>query len=183
MVLNSVEPDVVEISVRRVEVTEGENDPGSHPVMSLQGDGLTPHQQNEMTSLLQRWKKAFSSHDEDLGCTGIVKHQIPTGTAPPSRERYRPIPPSLYAELRTLLQNMLDSGVVKESVSPWAAPIMLVKKKDGSWRFCVDYRKLNALTHKDAYPLPRTEESLTGLKVAKWYSTLDLASGYWQVEM
>lgn len=78
---------------------------------------------------------------------------------------------------------MLENSVVSESASPWAAPIVLVKKKDGSWRFCVDYRKLNALTHKDAYPLPRIEEALTGLKSAQYYSTLDLASGYWQVEM
>ena len=183
LVLNSVAPDVVEVAVRRVGVAEGVADIDSHPVMSLQGDGLTPDQQRGMTSLLRRWTKVFASHDEDFGRTGVVKHQIPTGSAPPSRERYRPVPPSLYAELQTLLQNMLDSGVVKESASPWAAPIVLVRKKDGSWRFCVDYRRLNALTHKDAYPLPRIEESLTGLKAARWYSTLDLASGYWQVEM
>ena len=61
---------------------------------------------------------------------------------------------------------MLDSGVVTESSSPWAAPVVLVRKKDGSWRFCVDYRKLNAVTHKDAFPLPRIEETLTGLKQA-----------------
>jgi len=182
LILNSVTPDVVEVAVRRVGVSEVTHDE-SYPVVSLQGDGLTPNQQGEMTNLLRKWKKVFSSHDEDFGCTGVVKHQIPTGTAPPSRERYRPVPPSLYTELRILLQNMLDSGVVKESASPWAAPIVLVKKKDGSWRFCVDYRRLNAVTHKDAYPLPRIEESLTGLKSARWYSTLDLASGYWQVEM
>lgn len=78
---------------------------------------------------------------------------------------------------------MLDSGVVKESSSPWAAPVVLAKKKDDSWRFCVDYRKLNAVTHKDSFPLPRIEESLASLFKAESYSTLDLASGYWQVEL
>lgn len=136
-----------------------------------------------MDSLLRRWREVFAAGDEDFGQTSAVLHSIPTGSAPPSRERYRPIPTSLYPELRGLLQNMLDNDVIKESSSPWAAPIVLVKKKDGSWQFCVDYRKLNALTHKDAYPLPRIEESLTSLKQTAWYSTLDLASGFWQVEM
>eukprot|EP00064_Thunnus_orientalis_P018825 superscaffoldBa00004470_g18931 len=149
LVLNSVAPDIVEVVMRRVGVPEGVNIE-SHPVMSLQGDGLTPDQQREMTSLLRRWTKVFSSHDEDFGCTGFVKHQIPTGSAPPSRERYRPVSPSLYTKLQTLLQNMLENGVVRESASPWTAPIVLVKKKNGSWRFCVDYRRLNSLRHGDA---------------------------------
>lgn len=80
-------PDVVEVEVRRVGIAVMGN-VESHPVMSLQGDGLTPDQQGEMTSLLQRWTKVFSSHDEDFGRTGVVKHQIPTSSAPPSRERY-----------------------------------------------------------------------------------------------
>lgn len=183
LVLNSVAADVVEVEVRHIGTVGGTDATEPHPALTLQGDGLTPDQQRDMTNLLHKWSKAFASYDEDFGCTGVVKHQIPTGSAPPSHERYRPIPPSLYAELRYLLQNMLTSGVVRESASPWAAPIVLVKKKDGNWRFCVDYRKLNALTQKDAYPLPRIEEALTGLKSARWYSTLDLASGYWQVEM
>ncbi|XP_032367401.1 uncharacterized protein LOC116686492 [Etheostoma spectabile] len=180
LVFNNVTADVVEVEVRHIGV---EDTSGPHPAVTLQGDGLTPDQQGELTKLLHKWSKTFACHDEDFGCTSVVKHQIPTGSAPPSRERYRTVPPSLYTELRTLLQNMLTGGVVRESASPWAAPIVLVKKKDGSWRFCVDYRRLNACTHKDAYPLPRIEEALTGLKAARWYSTLDLASGYWQVEM
>lgn len=113
----------------------------------------------------------------------MVQHCIPTGDAAPTRERFRPLPPLLYQEMRSLLAGMLQGGIISESSSPWAAPIVMVRKKDGSWRFCVDYRKLNSVTHKDAFPLPRIEETLTSMTKAKWFSTLDLASGYWQVEV
>ena len=77
---------------------------------------------------------------------------------------------------------MTKQGVIRLSNSPWSSPIVMVRKKDGFWRFCIDYHKLNAMTHKDAYPLPRIEtlESLAG---AQYFTTLDLASGYWQVEV
>ena len=78
---------------------------------------------------------------------------------------------------------MLEQGVVKPSRSPWSSPIVTVKKKDGSWRFCVDYRKLNSVTHQGAYPLPRIDATLDSLAGATYFTTLDLASGYWQVEV
>lgn len=112
LVLNSVAPDVVEIAVKWVRVTKGADDTESHPGMSLREDSLIPEEQKEATSLLQRWTRVFSSHDEDFSCTGAVKHQIPTGSEPPSRKGYRPVPPSLYAELQTLLKHTLNSGVV-----------------------------------------------------------------------
>ena len=85
--------------------------------------------------------------------------------------------------LGRLVRDMLERDVVEPSTSPWASPIVLVKKKDGSTRFCVDYRKLNDITHKDAYPLPRIDATLNTLYDSHWFSTLDLLSGYWQVEI
>ncbi|KAK6171893.1 hypothetical protein SNE40_018316 [Patella caerulea] len=82
-----------------------------------------------------------------------------------------------------MVDEMLTSGVIEPSCGPWASPVVLVKKSDGTLRFCVDYRKLNSLTIKDAYPLPRIDETLDALSGVKWFSTMDLASGYWQVEV
>ena len=78
---------------------------------------------------------------------------------------------------------MLSQGIVEHSDSPWSAPICLVKKKDGSCRFCIDFRKLNAITVQDTYPLPRIDDTLESLSGSIWFSTLDLASGYWQIKL
>lgn len=169
----------LEVAVRAIQEIAEDGTSGGVP----QCTNLNQTQQERVDRFLAKWKCVFAQDEEDFGRTSVVQHQIPTGDAPPSRERYRPIPPKLYQELRSMLQDMVDKGIVRESSSPWAAPVVLVKKKSGAWRFCVDYRRLNALTHKDAYPLPRIEESLTTLSKAEWYSTLDLASGYWQVEV
>ena len=78
---------------------------------------------------------------------------------------------------------MLEKDIIQPSTSPWASPIVLVRKKDGSHQFCVYYRKLNSVTKKDAYPIPRIDDTLDTLVGSCWFSTLDLVSGYWQVEM
>ena len=81
------------------------------------------------------------------------------------------------------VQKMLDAGVIRHSITPWSSPVVLIHKKDGNWRFCIDFCQVNAITHKDAYPLPKIEETLDSLSGAQYFSTLDLASSYWQVEL
>lgn len=179
---------VVEVRLQR---TEGEPS-GTDQLMStkpkvpsvdLEGVELSDKEKDQLAALLTKHHSVFSADDEDYGCTDTVLHQIPTGQAPPIRQRHRQIPPNLYREVKTLLKKMLESEIIQPSTSPWASPIVLVKKKDGTIRFCVDYRQLNQVTRKDSYPLPRIEEALTSLKKACWYTTLDLASGYWQVKV
>ena len=90
--------------------------------------------------------------------------------------------PPLQRELADReVDKMLEKGFILPSDSPWASPIVLVTEKDGSTRFCIDYRWLNNVTQKDAYPLPNINETLETLSGAEWFNTLDLASGYWQV--
>lgn len=180
--LRAVDEATVEVGVRQVNVQEVPGETKSWPVaVQLDESQFTVEQRQQITQLLQKHQNVFSKHDEDYGFTDKVLHVIPTGDAAPIRDRYSRIPPKLYQEVRELLGNMLDSGIIGESSSPWAAPVVLVRKKDGTLRFCVDYRKLNGVTHKDAYPLPRIEESLASLKKSSVFSTLDLAHGYWQV--
>lgn len=121
--------------------------------------------------------KKFRSANSDLGCTNLVTHDIPLLDGDPIRQRYRRIPPSDYDEVRAHIRQLLDSQIIWESCSPYASPIVPVRKKDGSLRLCVDYRLLNGKTRKDTFPLPRIEETLDPLSGAQWFSTLDLASG------
>jgi len=86
-------------------------------------------------------------------------------------------------ELAKQLQELLDKGIIRPSVSPWGAPVLFVKKKDGSMRLCIDYRELNKLTIKNKYPLPRIDDLFDQLKGAAWFSKIDLRSGYHQLKI
>ncbi|XP_055836661.1 uncharacterized protein LOC129905251 [Episyrphus balteatus] len=125
-------------------------------------------------------EELFKSMTEGLGCTNLVEHKIRT-SAEPIKQRYYPVSPAIQKHIDKELQEMLEAGVIEKSKSPWASPILLVKKKDGSFRFCVDYRKLNEVTDRDAYPLPFISAILDKLRNAKYLSSLDIKSAYWQI--
>ena len=109
--------------------------------------------------------------------------EIDTGTAAPKRQVVRRTPFAARQEIARQLKLMQDQGIIYPSHSPWASPVVLVKKKDGTLRFCVDYRQLNSVTKSDTFPLPRIDDLLDQLGKAQYFSTLDLASGYWQVQV
>ncbi|MES9881596.1 MAG: reverse transcriptase domain-containing protein [Sedimenticola sp.] len=146
-------------------------------------DGLTTDEQQALILLLRKHKNVFARSKEDLGRTTTVKHTINTGNALPVKQPPRRLPIAKREEVKSEVKKMLDQKIIEPCNGPWSSPIVLVKKKDGTTRFCVDYRRLNHLTCKDSYPLPKIDESLDSLRGSRWFSTLDLASGYWQVEM
>ena len=144
---------------------------------------LTTQQQDKLLQLLLCYEDVFAVNDSNLGCTSRLQHHIDTGSAVPVRQPARRIPPYQREEVKSLLDDMEKRGIIQPSKSPWASPVVLVRKKDNTIRFCVDYRRLNELTRKDAYPLPRVDDTLETLSGSRWFSTLDLLSGYWQVEV
>ena len=118
-----------------------------------------------------------------MGKTVLIKHKIELMDQMPFKEHYQHIPLHMYDDMRAHIWKMLDIGAVCKLQSPWASAVVLVQKKDGSLRFCIDLRKLNNQTMKDAYLLPCIDETLGSLQGSQWYSSLDLKSGYWQVKM
>lgn len=149
----------------------------------LSWPNLSLDEDTEGRALLEKYADVFTRGDGDLGCTTLVEHEIRLTDDTPVRQRYRRLPPSQYGQVKAHIQELVEQGIARPSCSPYSSPIVVVMKKDGEIRLCVDYRLLNSKTRKDAYPLPRIEESLDALSGARWFSTLDLASGYNQVPM
>ena len=133
--------------------------------------------------MLQEELETFADSKDDIGTTDVLSHGMRMVYSETSKLGPRRLPLSQYEVVKEELARMTRLGIIEPSSSSWASPIVLVKKKDGSTRFCVDYRRVNNLTIKDSYPLPRIEDTIEALRGSKWFSTLDLASGYWQVPM
>ncbi|XP_072182290.1 uncharacterized protein [Diadema setosum] len=172
-------------------IVEEETDP-SIPVAPLISPGadseseveisnrLSEEQANDVRAITSEFRETLSSIP---GRTNILQHEVETTSERPVRQRAYRLPHSVKETVKRELDEMLKMGIIQESASPYASPIVLVTKKDQSMRLCVDYRKLNEITVFDSYPIPNIEELIDRLGNAKYVSTLDLTKGYYQVEL
>ena len=142
---------------------------------------IQPEETKEFKELVYSYRDIFCCKDEPLGMTNVVQHSIDTGDEKPIKNRMRRTPPGLRQEVLEEEAKMKKLGVIEMSESPWASPVVLVRKKDNTIRYCIDYRRVNGITKKDSYPLPNIQECLDSLSGAKYFTSMDLSSGYWQV--
>lgn len=144
---------------------------------------LDNEQLMKVKALLLKHQSVFSKTKSDLGYVDVIQHRINTGLAPPIKQAPHKVPLTQRDEVNQEIDRMLDMGIIEPSASPWAAPIVPVRKPDGSIRICSDMRKLNTVILKDQYPLPRIQDCLDSLKGAKYFSTLDATSGFFQLSI
>lgn len=146
-------------------------------------DNLTKEEFAMAKEVIERNRDIFSWGETDIGHVTTVKHRIEMTDNTPFRQRHRRIPPSMFKEVRDHIQQLLTAGIIRKSKSPFSSNVVLVRKKNGDLRMCVDYRQLNNKTKKDAYALPRIEEILDSLSGNSYFTVLDAKSGYHQIEI
>ncbi|CAF4417489.1 unnamed protein product, partial [Didymodactylos carnosus] len=149
--------------------------------LDLTPSDLSVEQEKQLRHVLHQYSDIFSSQP---GRTDVVKHHIDVGDSKPIKQGpYRLLNPEKKTACVKQAAEMFESGICEPSFGPWVSPVTLVPKKDSTLRFCVDFRKLNEVTVKDTYPIPRIDDTLDVLNGAKYFSTIDLSSGFWQVEL
>ena len=144
-------------------------------------EGKSAEDKRIIQKVLHDYRDVFSKDDTDLGRTNLSYHVIDTGDSRPIKQPPRRVPSALSHEEEEAINQLHRQGVIRESNSPWASPIVLVRRKNGKIRACIDYRKVNLATRKDAYPIPRTQDCLDAMAGSVIFSTLDMTSGYYQV--
>ena len=146
-------------------------------------ESWTEENKERALDLLAEYHDIVALEDREMGCTEAAKHKIEVMDLKPFKERPRNIPSGLLEEVKDHLDHMLDVGVIKPSKLAWSNAVVLVWKKDGGLRFCIDFQRLNAQTQKDAFPLPRIHDVINALSGSKYYTTVDFLSGFWQTPM
>ena len=142
---------------------------------------LTPDVDQQFQEILAKHATTFAVNSTDLGYCSLLEHDIDTGDSPPIKQSPRRPPLSAGDAETEIIDEMLEAGVIEPSISEWASPVCLVKKPDGSYRFCIDYRRVNAVSRKCAFPVPDIQDALDSLRGSRWFATIDLLSGYWQL--
>jgi len=153
------------------------------PIMNVVPGEISEDSKQKLRDLLVEFKDIFSQNEYDLGYTDLITHHINTGEHRPVRQPLRRQPPLYQHIIKEQTEQMLAAGVIEPSNSEWASNVVLVKKRDGKMRYCIDYRGVNNLTKKDSFPLPRIDQCLDTLNGSQYFSTFDLTSGYHQVGM
>ncbi len=151
--------------------------------LDLSDAEATEKEKLELIQDLTEFKEIFAVPGNDLGCIPHIEHEIPTGDTPPVRTKPYRTPFNLQAEIERQTQELLGAGVIQESTSPYASPVIIVPKKDGEARMCIDFRKLNALTLAPQWPLPNITEIIDSLHKSKYFCTLDVKAGFWHVKV
>ena len=149
--------------------------------VKLKDSKISEEQKQKLLNLLGRYSRVFEKPDK-MGITK-VKHFIQTTQNKPFKLSQYKLSHKEHEQIDKMTQDMEKQGVISKSDSPWSSPVVLVKKKDGSVRFCVDFRSLNSITKKDGYPLPIIEDYLSVLGKAKYFTVVDLVAGYWQIQL
>ena len=144
---------------------------------------LNRKEQHQLANLLVEFEDVFAKPEFDLGNFSDIEHDIDTGSAKPIKQRMRRTPAGFASEEEAHLEKMLKAGVIQPSISEWASAPVLVRKRDGTVRWCVDYRALNSVTVKDVFPLPLVDDCLDTLAGNQWFSKLDANSAYWQIKI
>ncbi|KAL0199310.1 hypothetical protein M9458_007850 [Cirrhinus mrigala] len=174
-------------SVQSIEssTSDSQTKPDHKPNLSFDfGNSPVPSEWKErIIKRLNSMPEVFAQHELDFGRTDKVKHRINLNDKTPFKHRARPVHPQDIEAVRNHLHQLLDAEIIRESESPFSSPIVVVRKKNGDVRLCIDYRKLNLQTVKDSYALPNLEESFSALTGSKWFSVMDLKSGFYQIEM
>ena len=140
-------------------------------------EGKTLENKQVILNIVKHFADVFSKDDTDLGCTHLAVHEIPTEDGTPVKQPPRLVPVTLAHEEKEFIDNLKKQGVIFESISPWASPIVLMRKKNGKIHPCVDYRRVNILTRKDAYPIPRTQDYLDS--IGCFSNVLDARHDFW----
>ena len=142
-----------------------------------------PKHREKVKDLLPEFHDMFALEDSEMGQREVMEHNIELTDEKPFKERPWNMPKGLLEEMKEHLDHMLDVGAITPSNSAWSNTVILVQKKDGGLRFCIDFRKLNTHTKKDAYPLPHSHDTISTLRGSHYYTTVDLLSRFWQTPM